>query len=73
MFGLIERLALPFLALCWIGVIAVMAWIALRPKARDNDSDGDRGGGPKAAPIAPRGPMTAAQLTALNRRRRLAR
>lgn len=72
MLGLVEKLSLPFLALCLFGTIFVMAWLIFRPDPRVGGISGhgdDRANGP----IQPSGPLTATQRTALSRRRRLAR
>lgn len=70
MLGLVEKLSLPFLALCLFGTIFVMAWLIFRPDPRVGD---DRRDAPSARLMQPKGPLTASQRTALNRRRRLMR
>ena len=70
--GLVEKLALPFLALCWITTILVLAWIVFRPESRPRRR-GEAEPDATATVAHPRGPLTAAQKVALSRRRRLAR
>lgn len=72
MLPLVEKLSLPFLALCLFGTIIVMAWIIFRPDPHAPKIDAGRDDVANT-PVRPSGPLTAIQRTALSRRRRLAR
>lgn len=72
MMGLVEQLALPFLATCWLGGLLTMAWLVFRAPRRLDRLEEPRDQA-ESAPVRPRGPLTASQMAGLNRRRRLAR
>lgn len=73
MYALVERLALPALGLIWISAILIMAWFAFRGPVVSRKLMDQHPASPVPKLVRPQGPMTATQLAAVSRRRRLAR
>jgi hypothetical protein len=73
MYVIAERLALPILGLIWMAGILIMAWFSFRSPAQLRRLQSKTIALPPRNEMRPQGPISAAQRTALSRRRKLSR